>query len=118
MRILILSGIVLSALSLCTAQETSDQQAITQLIEDFRTISIADDAGHRVASLLGDGYIHITPDGTMTKSWRIAPKSESQPIMMEELHIRVFDNVAVAAYLWRVRDEKITSAVMQVLQKG
>jgi ketosteroid isomerase-like protein len=74
--------------------------------------------GDDATAWFADDYVHITPDGRMTKSWRVAPSiNGSASLAIDKLQVRLFGDVGVAAYLWRVAGENRTSGVVQVLQR-
>jgi ketosteroid isomerase-like protein len=103
---------------LVAAQGTVDEQAIVQIVESFRASTFGDDHNGKIRQLLADDYVHITPDGILTTSWRLMAKASQAPsIKIDKLHIRVFGDLGVASYLWRMDGENRTTSVMQVFQK-
>ena len=54
----------------------------------------------------------------MTSDWQIAtPTRPNSPISLERVHIRVFGEVGVAAYIWQANGQNPPTSVMQVFQR-
>jgi len=102
--------------NLAVAQTTDDERRVRQLIDEFRNIAKVRDSDAK-SRLLADDYVHVTEDGSMTTAWRIVREKVPEPTT-DQLNVRVFGDVAVASYRWRIGDaDAETSSVAQVFQK-
>lgn len=103
--------------TLAVAQIPDDERRVRQLIGEFRDIAKISDAEAK-PRLLADNYVHVTEDGSMTTAWRIV-REKAPAAVMDQLNVRVFGDVAVASYRWRIGNaDTKASSVAQVFQKG
>ena len=106
---------VLMATLLASAQTASDELAIAQLVGSFRETAFENHPDRDLMQVFADDYVHIGADGAMTTSWRVLQNAgDSTPVTTEKLHVRVFGELAVASYLWRLNGSARTTSVMHV----
>lgn len=120
MQLSTLACLTIYGIRVFAADATPDEQAVEQVVEQFRNVAAHSDPDQKIAGLLADDYVHITPDGAMTTSWRLARDSVVPgSVTMNKLHIRVFGDLAVASYRWRstVAGAEKTTSVIQVFRK-
>lgn len=108
----------LGVIDLVAAQARPDERAIADLVEVFRLAAFDGTRAEQLRPLLAEDYVHITPDGAMTTAWRLAmPTDPNSAIAIQDMHVRVFGDVGVAAYMWHANDQNQPTSVMQVFQR-